>query len=132
LCEFLDRELESKKSKHGVYSKLTLMVENMRQHRLRGEDPMMHFLKNQDAWQGDSLINLYAVWSGVETMVINMATESKVQVRSSKGLLRSLGYGPGKSGPKAEPGATCTPALELSQALPETFETSSTVPCTSG
>jgi hypothetical protein len=89
------------------------MVEKIRYHRQRDEDPMMVFLTNEDAWQGDSLINLYAVWSGVEILVINMATESKIQLWTSKGLMRTLGYEPRHSGRNAEKGASYQPDLAL-------------------
>ena len=115
LCECLDRELERKASKHGVYCKLSLMVEKIRYHRQRDEDPMMVFLTNTDAWQGDGLINLYAVWSGIDILVINMATESKIQLWTSKGLMKTLGYEPGHFGRNAEKGASYQPDVALYQ-----------------
>ena len=115
LCFHLDLELERKTNIHGVYSKLKKMVDKIRYHRARDEDPMMVFLTDEDAWQGDSLINLYAVWSGVEILVINMDTESKIQHWSSKGVLSALGYEPGETGRNAQPGSSFKPDLALYQ-----------------
>ena len=91
------------------------MVEKIRYHRQRDEDPMMVFLTNTDAWQGDSLINLYAVWSGIDILVINMATESKIQLWTSKGLMKTLGYEPGHFGRNAEKGSSYQPDVALYQ-----------------